>query len=114
MSSEALLPQMAIAPSNRQRLFMRYFTAILIDLVVLNLFVEYSGKVFVGAFTTSLLAPILLQVPLKLTIVCEHWVMDWFKARGGGGWMTFQVLRRLADPVRFEVRHPRGARPGVW
>jgi hypothetical protein len=34
MSSDALLPQSAIAPSNRQRLFMRYFTAILIDLVV--------------------------------------------------------------------------------
>ena len=28
-------------PSNRQRLFLRYFTAILIDLVVLNLF-EYA------------------------------------------------------------------------
>lgn len=89
MTSDALMPQSAEAPTNRQRLFMRYFTAILIDLVVLNLFVEYSGKVFIDTFTTSLLAAVLLQLLLKLTIACEHWVMDWFKARGGGGFMTF-------------------------
>ena len=41
MPDDALMPASAIAPSNKQRLFMRYFTAILIDLVVLNLFVEY-------------------------------------------------------------------------
>jgi hypothetical protein len=89
MTSEALMPASAQAPSDRQRSFVRYFTGILIDLVVLNLFVEYSGKVFIDTFTTSLLAAIVLQVLLKLTIAFEHWVMAWFKARGGGGWMTF-------------------------
>src|SRR5687768_4070951 len=122
MSSEALMPQMALAPTNRQRLFMRYFMAILIDLVVLNLFVEYSGKVFVDSFTTSLLAAIVLQVLLKLTIVCEHKVLDWFKGRTGA-WMTFLkffcawlilfgskfvILEALAqvfgDNVRFDGR----------
>lgn len=88
MSSEALMPRSAEAPSNRQRLFLRYFTAILIDLVVLNLFVEYSGKVFVSSFTTSLLAAVLLQVLLKVTIAVEHRVAEFFKARGGG-WNTF-------------------------
>ena len=122
MSSDALMPQMALAPTNRQRLFMRYFTAILIDLVVLNLFVEYSGMVFVDTFTTSLLAAIVLQVLLKLTIVCEHKVLDWFKGRAGA-WMTFLkffcawlilfgskfvILEALAqvfgDNVRFDGR----------
>ena len=56
MSSEGLMPASAEVPSDRQRMFMRYFTAVLIDLVVLNLFVEYSDKVFVDSFTTSLLA----------------------------------------------------------
>ena len=87
-SSEALMPRSAEAITNRQRLFVRYFTAILIDLVVLNLFVEYSDKVFVDSFTTSLLAAVLLQVLLKLTIAVEHKVAAFFKARGGG-WNTF-------------------------
>ena len=51
MSSEALMPVTANTPSNKQRLFMRYFTAILIDLVVLNLFVEYSDKVTIESIT---------------------------------------------------------------
>jgi hypothetical protein len=89
MSSEALMPQSAYEPSNKQRLFARYLMAILIDLAILNFFVEYSGKVFVDSFTTSFLAAIVLQILLKVTIVAEHWVMDWFKARGGGGFMTF-------------------------
>jgi hypothetical protein len=60
MTSDALLPQTVSAPTKRQRLFIRYFTAILIDLVVLNLFAEYSSKLFIDTFTTSLLAAIVL------------------------------------------------------
>jgi hypothetical protein len=123
MSSEALMPQSASSPTTKQRMFARYLVAILIDLAVLNFFVEYSGKVFVDSFTTSFLAAIVLGVLLKVTIICEHWVMDWFKARGGGGWMTFLknfcawliqfgskfvILEALAqvfgDKLRFEGR----------
>ena len=46
--------------SNRQRLFVRYFTAILIDLVVINLFDEYWDNVVIGSFTISLFVAILL------------------------------------------------------
>lgn len=88
MTSDALMPLSAEAPSNRQRLFVRYFTAILIDLVVLNLFDEYSQNVSIDSFTTSLLAAVLLQVLLKLTIAVEHRIAAFFKARGGG-LMTF-------------------------
>ena len=82
--SEGFMPASADAPSNRQRLFVRYFTAILIDLVVLNLFAEYTNKVLLDSFTTSLLAAVLLQVLLKLTIALEHHVAAFFKARPGG------------------------------
>ena len=91
MKTEALMPLMPESAggfNNRQRLFMRYFTATLIDLVVLNLFVEYSDKVKIDSFTISLLAAILLQVLLKLTLALEHRVAAYFKARPGG-WMTF-------------------------
>jgi len=69
--------------SNRQRLFVRYFTAILIDLVVLNLFVEYSEYVAVDSFTISLFAALVLQILLKLTIALEHRVAAFFNARQG-------------------------------
>jgi hypothetical protein len=81
-----LQPASIEAPSNRQRLFLRYFTGILIDLVVLNLFVEYSAHVAVDSFTTSLFAALLLQVLLKLTIAIEHRVAAHFKKRPGGFW----------------------------
>ncbi len=56
-------------PSFKQRVFMRYFTAILVDLVVLLLFAEYWEHVYVSSFTIALLAAVLLQILLKVTIV---------------------------------------------
>jgi hypothetical protein len=79
-----LRPASVQLPSNKQRLFVRYFLAILIDLVVLNLFVEYSEHVVIDSFTISLFAALLLQVLLKLTIAIEHRVAAYFKARQGG------------------------------
>jgi len=119
-SIENLLPVSAQAPSNHQRLFVRYFTAVLIDLVVLNFFVEYSGKVFISSFTVSLLAAILLQILLKLTIAAEHWVAVFFNSRTGAfnrflrffcAWLVmfgskFVILEALTfvfgSDVRFE------------
>jgi hypothetical protein len=80
---DAFVPAVAEAPLDRQRLFVRYFVGILIDLVVLNLFAEYSKKVFVDTFTTSLLAAIVLQALLQLTIAFEHKVMAYFNTKAG-------------------------------
>lgn len=71
-------------PSSGQRVFIRYFTATLVDLVVLGLFVEYWKHVVADSFTVILLAAVLLQVLLKLTIVLEHRVAAFFNARPGG------------------------------
>ena len=62
MSSGAEGILLAEAPSNRQRYFVRYLTAILIDLLVLNLFAEYWQHVAVSSFTVSLLVAALLQL----------------------------------------------------
>ena len=72
-------------PTPRQRAFTRYLTATLVDLVVLNLFIEYGAAyVSADAFTITLLAAVVLQVLLKLTIVVEHKVAAYFNARQGG------------------------------
>lgn len=86
--TDALLPASAQTPSNKQRLFLRYYTGFLMDLVVLNLFAEYSSKVNVDTFTTSLWAALVLQLLLKVTIIFEHKVLDWFKGKTGA-LMTF-------------------------
>ena len=77
------MPALAQAPSTRQRLFIRYFTGALIDLAVLGLFAEYWHWVEVNSFTIILLAAVLLQVLLKLTIMVEHQVARLFKAKSG-------------------------------
>ena len=117
--TDALMPASAETPSNKQRLFLRYYTGFLMDLVVLNLFAEYSAKVDVDTFTTSLWAALVLQVLLKVTIIFEHKVLDWFKAKTGAlmtflkyfcAWLIlfgskFVILEALAqlfgDKVRF-------------
>jgi hypothetical protein len=71
-------------PSLRQRVLMRYLTATLVDLAVLGLFVEYWEHVVAESFTVILLAAVVLQALLKLTIVLEHRLAAFFNARPGG------------------------------
>ena len=87
-TADGLMPSDALAHSNRQRIFMRYFVGALVDLVVLGLFNEYSDKVYVDTFTTMLLAAVLLQFLLQGTIKVEHWVASHFKNKVGGMWRT--------------------------
>ena len=90
MSSEALLPA-TFQSTDKQRMFVRYFTGTLIDLVVLNLFFEYTKYVVIDTFTTSLLASIVLQLLLKGTLAVEHKVSEYFKPKPGG----FMVFMRF-------------------
>ena len=69
--------------NNKQKLYLRYFTAILIDLTVLNLFDEYWSFVEINSFTISLLTAILLQILLFITIKIEHRIGVYFKSKPG-------------------------------
>jgi len=70
--------------NKKQKNFIRYTIAILMNLVVLNLFDEYWDNVVIDSFTISLFAAILLQLMLKVTIAIEHKVSAWFKSKTGG------------------------------
>lgn len=114
------LPATAEMPNDRQRLFVRYTLGVLIDLVVLGLFAEFWDMVLVDSFSIALLAAVLLQALLKLTIALEHQVAVFFKARAGGfmtfmrffgAWLVlfgskFAILEAITfafgDKVRFE------------
>ena len=80
------------APSTKQRLYLRYLTATLIDLTVLNLFSEHWDFVTVTSFTISIFAAILLQVLLKATLALEHKVAGFFNARPGAGAKAMRFL----------------------
>ena len=119
-ASVSIWDTMEHTPSLRQRAFLRYLTATLVDLVVLNLFIEYwRDYVSANSFSITLLAAVVLQILLKLTIVVEHKVAAYFNARPGGfnrfmrfftAWLVlfgskFVILEALAlafgDGLRF-------------
>ena len=77
-------------PSTRQQLFLRYFTAVLIDLVVLNLFAEFWDLVTIEPFTITLITAVILQILLQLTFSIEHKVADFFNSMSGA---TAKVMR---------------------
>ena len=126
-NAERLMPASAeisgVAVTEGQRVFLRYYTGFLMDLVVLNLFAEWWSYVYVSSFTVSLLAALVLQALLKATIAVEHKVALYWKAKGPGkvntfmryfcAWLVlfgskFVILEALSfafgDKVRFEGR----------
>jgi hypothetical protein len=86
------LPAEAAMPSDRQRLFVLFFTGTLIDLVILGLFDEFSANVHVESFSIALLAAIVLQILLKLTIAIEHRVLAKFKGKAGAAWTALKFF----------------------
>ena len=75
--------QSQISYTKHQQIFVRLFTAVLIDLVVLNIFDEFWDKVVINSFIISLLAALLLQVLLRVTIGIEHRISTFFNEKSG-------------------------------
>jgi len=65
--------------------------AILVDLIVLNLFAEHWHRVHIDGFSVSLIAAVLLQLLLQATLVAEHRVALVFEKREGalGSFLRF-------------------------
>ena len=93
MRKERLKNEHAGSFSRHQQLFFRYTFAVLVDLTVLNLFNEYWGYVYIEFFSVSLLAAILLQLLLKVTLAIEHRVAGYFKGKPG---LRPRIMRGLS------------------
>ena len=74
---EALVPAVVEPPLDRQRLFVRYFVGILIDLVVLNLFAEYSPKVVVEAVRAVATQGLTFGIPNPFEVEMAELICDW-------------------------------------
>ncbi len=94
MTNKIFQKKLAGSFSNYQQLFIRYTLAVLIDLTVLGLFNEYWNYVIIDSFSIALLAAVLLQVLLKITIAIEHRIARYFKSKAG---LRPKVLRLLSS-----------------
>ncbi len=77
-------------------MFIGYTLAVLVDLTVINLFDEFWEYVSIPSFSISLLAAILMQLLLKLTIAGEHALANYFKKKDG---ITPKVLRGVTSYI---------------
>jgi len=81
------------AYSRHQQLFLRFVFAVLVDITVLNLFNEFWDLVHIEVFSISLLAAVLLQSLLQVTLKIEHKVAGYFKTMSG---VKAKVLRGVS------------------
>ena len=76
-----------------QLIFLGAMTSVLVNIVVLNLFVEYSDKVVIDSFTISVFTAVLLTGLLFLITRFEHRISHFFfEAHSGRGWKIAGVL----------------------
>jgi hypothetical protein len=83
MGERILKKELADPMSNHQFLFIKLILAVLVDLVVLGLFNEYWEYVVLDSFSIALIAALLLQILLKLTLILEHKVAAYFNKKTG-------------------------------
>ena len=70
---------------------------LLIDIVVLNLFVEFSKSVVIDSFYISILTAVLLRLLLEVTLQFEHRVSRYFETK------TFRASRAVAGMVMWLI-----------
>ena len=69
------------APNRSQRVFADWLTDILVYLVVLNLFVEYSQSIVIDSFAVSILTAVLLKVLLVVITIGKKAVWRWARSK---------------------------------
>jgi len=83
MAKQIIKKKMVDPTSNHQQLFIKLILLVLVDLVVLGLFNEFWEYVALDSFSIALIAALLLQVLLKLTLILEHRVAAYFNKKTG-------------------------------
>jgi hypothetical protein len=81
----------------RQVRFASWSTYLLVDIVVLNLLVEFSRSVVIDSFYISILTAVLLRLLLGVTIQLEHRVSRFFETK------TFKGSRPMAGLLMFLI-----------
>ena len=79
--------------NNAQLVFLGVLSGVLVNIVVLNLFVEFSDKVIIDSFTISIFTAVLLTALLFVITNFEHHISHFFFERHSGrAWKFAGVL----------------------
>lgn len=85
-----------VATSRAQQVFLSWTTAILLNIVVLGLFVEYSDSIVIDSFTIVISTAIVLRALLGVTLNLEHRVRNIFWRRDGLAYRTAGLVTAWA------------------
>jgi hypothetical protein len=96
MTNSTLPNEQGGSLSRRQEIYFRYIFFVLVDLTVLNLFVQYWELVFVESFSISLMTALLLQVLMQATMAIVHRITNYFKKNPGVSAKIFRCLSTWA------------------
>lgn len=69
--------------SRRQRIYVSWLSDVLVYIVVLNLYVEYSPNKVIDSFTISILTAVVLKLLLVAITTAKKRVWGWSKGREG-------------------------------
>jgi hypothetical protein len=83
MSDDPVAP---LTMNRAQARFLSWTADVLIDVVVINLFVEYAPNVIIESFSTSLVTALLLKLLLDATLGLKRSVIARFGQREGMRW----------------------------
>ena len=78
-----------------QERFITWVSEVLVDIVVLNLYVEFVHTIVIDSFYISILTAVLLKLMVDAVKGLEQAVSAYFAAKPGGAWRTVRVVAVL-------------------
>ena len=85
-----------ITISRQQSLFISWTTAVLLNIVVLGLFVEYSDGILIDSFTIVIFTAVVLRALVAVTLSLEHRARNFFTRRGGTVNLVLGIVTAMA------------------
>ena len=84
--------ELRLSMNRSQRIYVSWLVDILVYIVVLNLYVEYSEAKVIDSFTVSVLTAMLLKLLLVLITAAKYSVWGWAKSKEGRGYKVVGAL----------------------
>ena len=72
--------------------FISWVSSVLVDIVVLNLFVEFVHSIVIDSFYISILTAVLLKLMVDAVTGLEHAVSAYFAGREGTVWKAARIV----------------------